>query len=126
MAGFVDVILRGLALTGQAVAIGGVLFALLVLRARPGDAGLVRVWTLVTAGAAVVAVAQAGMLALLAGALDAPAGTLAARLMATQYFRATVARALAAVVLVMAALAVRRAPRVGRGGRCCWAARWRW
>jgi putative copper resistance protein D len=113
VAGFVDVILRGLALTGQAVAIGGVLFALLILRARPGDVGFVRVWTLVTAGAAVVAVAQAGMLALLAGALDAPAGTLAARLMATQYFRATVARALAAVVLVIAALAVRRAPRVG-------------
>jgi putative copper resistance protein D len=113
VAGFVDVILRGLALTGQAVAIGGVLFAFFVLRARPGEAGLVRVWTLVTAGAAVVAVAQAGMLALLTGALDAPTGTLAARLMATQYFRATVARALAAVVLVIAALAVRRAPRVG-------------
>jgi putative copper resistance protein D len=113
VAAFADVILRGLALTGQAIAIGGVLFALLVLRARPGDPGIVRVWTLVTAGAAIVAVAQAAMLAMLAGALDAPAGTLATRLMATQYFRATVARALAAVVLVIAALAVRRTPRVG-------------
>ena len=32
MAGFVDVLLRGLALCGQAAAIGGVLFALIVLR----------------------------------------------------------------------------------------------
>jgi putative copper resistance protein D len=105
--------LRGLALTGQAVAIGGVLFALLVLRARPGEPGVVRVWTLVAVGAAAVAAAQTGMLALLAGALDAPTGTLTGRLVATQYFRATVARALAAVVLIIAALAVRRAPRVG-------------
>jgi putative copper resistance protein D len=109
VAGFIDVILRGLALTGQAVAIGGVLFALIVLRGRQDEAGAVRVWTLVAVGAAVVAVAQAGMLALLAGALEAPPGTLAA----TQYFRATVARALAALVLVIAALTVRRAPRVG-------------
>ena len=32
MAGFIDVLLRGLALCGQAAAIGGVLFALLVVR----------------------------------------------------------------------------------------------
>lgn len=113
MAAFADVILRGLALTGQAVAIGGVLFAFLVLRARPGDAGLVRVWTLVAVGAVTVAAAQAGMLALLTGAIDAPAGTIAGHLVATQYFRATVARALAAVVLIIAALAVRRAALVG-------------
>ena len=113
MAGFIDVLLRGLALTGQAVAIGGVVFALVVLRARQDDSGAVRVWTLVAAGAAIVVLAQAGMLALLAGALDAPPGTLTARLVATQYFRATGARALAALVLVIAALTVRRAPRVG-------------
>jgi putative copper resistance protein D len=113
VAAFADVVLRGLALTGQAVAIGGILFALLVLRARSGDPGLVRVWTLVAVGAAIVAAAQSGMLALLAGALDASTGVLAGRLVATQYFRATMARALAAVVLIIAALAVRRAPRVG-------------
>ena len=113
MAGFIDVLLRGLTLTGQAVAIGGVVFALVVLRARQDDSGAVRVWTLVAAGAAVVVLAQAGMLALLAGALDVPPGTLTARLVTTQYFRATVARALAALVLVIAALTVRRAPRVG-------------
>ena len=32
MAGFLDVLLRGLALCGQALVIGGVLFALIVLR----------------------------------------------------------------------------------------------
>ena len=32
VAAFADVVLRGLALSGQAMAIGGVLFALLILR----------------------------------------------------------------------------------------------
>ena len=39
MAGFLDVLLRGLILSAQAVAVGGVCFVLLVLRAsatRPG------------------------------------------------------------------------------------------
>src|SRR5207248_3221375 len=53
MAAFLDVILRGLALSGQAVAIGGVLFALLVYRVQDG-AGARRIWTLVAAAAAVV------------------------------------------------------------------------
>jgi hypothetical protein len=39
VAGFVDVLLRGLALCGQAVAIGGVLFALLLLRPALADGG---------------------------------------------------------------------------------------
>ena len=42
MAGFIDVLLRGLALTGQAVAIGGDVFALVVLRPRQDDSGYVR------------------------------------------------------------------------------------
>ena len=37
MAGFIDVLLRGLMLVGAAVALGGVVFVLAVLRAGPGD-----------------------------------------------------------------------------------------
>jgi len=37
VAGFLDVVLRGLALAGQAMAMGGVLFALYVLRAATPD-----------------------------------------------------------------------------------------
>ncbi len=111
MAAFLDVILRGLALSGQAVAIGGVLFALLIH--READAVARRCWTLVAAGAAAVVVAQVLGLLILTGALDAPAGVVLPRLAATQYFRATLARMLAAVVIVLGALAVRRAPRVG-------------
>jgi copper resistance protein D len=113
MAAFLDVILRGLALAGQAVAVGGVLFALLVYRAREGDTGGRRIWAAVAAGAGVVLLAQAGALVILAGELDAHGGSLIGHLMATQYFRATVARMLVAVVLIVAALAVRRAGRVG-------------
>ena len=110
MAAFLDVILRGLALAGQAVAIGGVLFALLVMR---GSEGARRVWTLVAAGAVVVVAAQALALVILAVELDAPLAAVLGRLAATQYFRAAVGRMLAATVLVIGALAVRRAPRVG-------------
>ena len=113
MAPFVDVILRGLALTGQAAAIGGVLFALLVDRAREGDAAASRVWTLVAAGAAAVAAAQCGILALLAGALDMRPGTVLATLAPTQYFWTATARVGAAVVVAIGAHRVRRAARVG-------------
>jgi len=110
MAAFLDVIMRGLALAGQAVAIGGVLFALLVVR---GTAGARRVWTLVAAGALVVLAAQALALVILVVELDAPHAAVLGRLAATQYFRAAVGRMLAAAVLVIGALAVRRAPRPG-------------
>ena len=106
MAAFLDVILRGLALAGQAVAIGGVLFALLVFGDR-------RVWTLVAGGAAVVAAAQACALIIVTVELDAPAAAVMARLAETQYFRAALARILAAAAVLVGALAVRRAPRVG-------------
>jgi putative copper resistance protein D len=113
MAAFLDVILRGLALAGQAVAIGGVLFALLVRRAAAGDATARRTWTLVALGAGGVAVAQVLGLVILTGALGVAHGDVLGRLAATQYFRATLARVLAALVLLLGALAVRRAPRVG-------------
>ena len=106
MAAFLDVILRGLALAGQAVAIGGVLFALLVFGNR-------RVWTLVAGGAAVVAAAQACALIIVTVELDAPVAAVMARLAETQYFRAALARMLAAAAVLIGALAVRRASRVG-------------
>ncbi|HEU5196056.1 MAG TPA: CopD family protein [Methylomirabilota bacterium] len=106
MAAFLDVIMRGLALAGQAVAIGGVLFALLVFQSR-------RVWTVVAGGAAVVIAAQACALFIVTVELDAPSAMLLGRLAETQYFRATLARMLAAAVILIGALAVRRAPRVG-------------
>jgi putative copper resistance protein D len=112
MAAFLDVILRGLALSGQAIAIGGVLFALLVRR-DAGDADADRrLWTIVAVGAAGVAAAQILALVILTGALGASASVLG-RLAVTQYFRATMARVLAAVVILIGATAVRRAPRVG-------------
>ena len=69
MAGFVDVLLRGLALCGQAAAIGGVLFALIVLKpalrprpsspdSPPGLSPMGRLLILVAAGAAAVTVGQ--------------------------------------------------------------------
>jgi len=64
VAGFVDVLLRGLALCGQAVAIGGVFFAALLLRpaSRENPAArsrLARSLALTAGGAIVVAGAQA-------------------------------------------------------------------
>jgi len=71
MAAFLDVLLRGLALSGQAVAIGGVLFALLVRRDHGGDDARRRMWTIVAVGAAGVAVAQVLALVILTGTLGA-------------------------------------------------------
>src|SRR3989442_7226777 len=98
MAAFLDVILRGLALAGQAVAVGGVLFALLVAR---GPGGARRVWPLVAAGAGVVITAQVLGLVILTGELEAPGASVLVHLAATQYFRAAVARVLAAGVLLL-------------------------
>jgi putative copper resistance protein D len=63
VAGFLDVLLRGLILSGQAVAVGGVCFVLLALRAsgtRPGldPAARLRSLGLIAAGATTVAVGQ--------------------------------------------------------------------
>jgi putative copper resistance protein D len=119
VAGFVDVLLRGLALCGQAIAIGGVLFALLLLRPALGEGGaararLVRSLWLTALGAAVVAVAQGLSLGVQLSVLgDAAGGWPIAEVARTSFFRAGIVRILACVGLVLgcAALVKRPEPR---------------
>ena len=120
MAGFVDVVLRGLALCGQAVAIGGVLFALLVLRpavhARPALVPLLdRSLAFSAVGAAVVCVAQLLSLAVGLGSLAGDDGWPVRDLLATTYVRTVAVRVLASAGLVVGALRLRRGTGRGRG-----------
>jgi putative copper resistance protein D len=110
MAAFVDVVLRGLALSGQAVAVGGVLFALLVLLRAPQTAAPAwsRVWTLVAFGAAIVAVTKVLSLAVLGAALGASPSALLEPLASTTFVQASLAKAVAALMLVAAAVRLRR------------------
>ncbi len=122
MAGFVDVLLRGLALCGQAVAVGGVVFGLWLLlpalAARPALGALLRRSLATTAtGAVVVAVAQALSLGVHIAALAGDAGWPVREIAATTYFHAAVAR-IAACALLLTGCAV-----VGRRGP---GARWGW
>jgi copper resistance protein D len=117
--GFLDVLLRGLALGGQAIVLGGVLFAVLVLRpaAREDPAWASRerrTLLLIATGAALVILAQAMSVALQLGTLmrqlDSPVRTA----LATSYVRASVAKVLICVLVTVGALALRRrAPRPG-------------
>ena len=113
MAAFVDVILRGLALCSQAIAVGGVVFALLILRSKglgaPGAKPVSwrRVWTLVAAAAATVAAAQAISLAVVGSVLPGDASALLQELAATTFARASVAKIVAALVLSIAAFRAR-------------------
>ena len=110
MAAFADVLLRGLVLSGQAVAVGGVLFALLVL----GPARSVRqVWHLVALAAATVVIAQGLALGVLIAALHAASGVTVPHLLPTVFVQASLAKILASAALLGAALAVSRRPRVG-------------
>jgi putative copper resistance protein D len=114
MAAFIDVLLRGLGLVGQALAVGGVAFAWLVARDSP-PAGASSRWTLIAAGAAVVGLAQALALVGVAVSLDGVPDGLP-RLAATTYFRVTLVRVLAAVALVVGVLVGRR----GGQARLAW------
>jgi putative copper resistance protein D len=119
MAGFLDVLFRGLALCGQAIAIGGVFFALLVLRpaARQRPALVPRVGRcllLVIAGAALVAAAQALSLGAQIGALADDRGVPWRAIAATSYFEASLARIATCAGLIAVAWRLRR--RDGRGG----------
>ena len=123
MAGFVDVLLRGLALCGQAVAVGGVLFAVLLLRpevaARPTLAPrLTRSLALTAIGAAVAAAAQVLALVVQLGVLaDATASWPLGELIHTSYFRAGLMRIAACLGLIAGCTTLSN-----RGG----AGRWWW
>jgi len=116
VAGFVDVLLRGLALCGQAVAIGGVLFALLLLRPALAEgpaarARLVRSLWLTAVGAAVVAGAQVLSLGVQISVLgDTVGGWPVAEVARTSFFRAGIVRIVACFGLVVGCLALVRRP----------------
>ena len=102
MASFADVLFRGLNLSGQAIAIGGVAFALLVL--WPGST---RVWRLLALGAAGVIVTQCLLLITLAAALGSPSDWHVHELLATSYVWASMLRIVAGAGFIVGALALR-------------------
>jgi putative copper resistance protein D len=116
VAGFVDVLLRGFALCGQAVAIGGVLFALLLLRPALAEGGparsrLSRNLALTAIGAGVVAGAQ--MLSLIVQILvlgDTTGGVPVGEVMGTSFFRAGLSRILACVGILVGCAALSKRP----------------
>jgi putative copper resistance protein D len=116
VAGFLDVLLRGLALCGQAIAIGGVLFALMLLRPALAEGGPARARlarSLWLTGIAAVAVAGAQMLSLgvqLSVLGDEVGGWPIADVAGTSFFRAGVVRVLACAGLVAGCVALVRRP----------------
>ena len=113
MAGFADVLLRGLALSAQAVAIGGVVFLLALLRplqrARPQQAwASARTLTLVATAALVVAVAQILQALVQASALADEKGWPLAALATTGWVFAAALRVAACAALVVGARLARR------------------
>jgi putative copper resistance protein D len=120
VAGFVDVLLRGLALCGQAVAVGGVVFGWALLRPalarRPALGALLgRSLAATATGAAVVAGAQALSLGVQLVALAADGGWPLREILATTYFRAAVVRILACALLLVGCAVLRRRAGVGAG-----------
>lgn len=113
MAGFIDVLLRGLALCGQALTIGGVLFVLIVLRPaaaqRPALIPLLRRsrW-LVALGAAIAACAQAASLTTQMSQLGGVSGSLIREILSTAYFEASLVRIAAGLGVVAVITAKRR------------------
>lgn len=119
MAGFLDVLLRGLALCGQALTIGGVLFALIVLRPavreRPALSPLLRrSRALVAIGAAAAAGAQGLSLTTQMSQLGDGSGWPLREILSTAYFEASLVRIAAGLGVIAVILAKRRDD--GRGG----------
>ncbi len=112
MAGFLDVILRGFVLCGQAIALGGVIWTLLLLRpavaTRPALAALrPRCLKATQAGALIVAGGQ--FLALVVESVVlADAGATLAAIVATTYFQTSIVRIGAGIVLLAGVAVVRR------------------
>ena len=115
MAGFIDVVLRGLALCGQAAAIGGVLFALLVLRPavrqRPELSPLLgRLLIFVATGAATVTAGQILALTVQQAVLANGHAWPIREVLGTAYVQASVVRVLVCLALIAGALRLRRRP----------------
>jgi putative copper resistance protein D len=113
VAAFVDVLLRGLALCAQATAVGGVVFALWVLRGgRRQDPALEglrrRALGLLALGGLALAGTQALLLVLHVSALADDGPWPLREVATTGYFRACVIRLLAGGALAVTALALRR------------------
>jgi len=114
--GFLDVLLRSLILAAQAVSVGGVVWALWVLRPPVGRAAdVTRAWTLVAIGAVVLAGAQTLSAVLQLGALAGSGDWRAGDAFGTVYVRVAMARVAVALVLLVSALGLRR--RASRGWR---------
>ena len=112
MSGFLDVLLRGLALCGQSVAVGGVIFAFLVLR-RGTEAGrapapLRRTLSLIALGAITVALAQTLAVAAWLWGLGDHDGWPLREALGTTYARASLVRIAAAMALAVGAGALQR------------------
>jgi len=123
VAGFLDVLLRGLALCGQAAAIGGVFFALIALRPalrqRPELSPLLgRLLLLVAAGGAAVTLGQLLALTVQQVVLADGQSWPIREVLGTAYFQASVLRGLISAALVVGALTLRRRP----GARGWWPA----
>ena len=115
MAGFIDVLLRGLALCGQAAAIGGVLFALVVLRPgareRPELSALLhRLLALIVVGALAVSAGQLLTLGVQQVVLAHDHAWPVREVLTTAYFEASVLRVLACIALIAGALRLMRRP----------------
>lgn len=121
MAAFADVLLRGIILAGQAAAIGGVVFAVLVLRAAGADRPDLarrrgRVLSLLGLGALAAAIAQALSVVVLLAALADGTGWPVRQILGTNFFQASVVKVAACLGLAVGAGVARRRP----------IARWPW
>ena len=121
LAGFLDVLLRGLGTVGLSAAVGGLVYVLLVLRPSPGAGGLVaaaraRALTLIGAGALVLALATALLLLVVhPWALADEAGRWPlAPFLTTEFGLAALGRLALALLLLASVPWIRRAPAPGR------------
>jgi putative copper resistance protein D len=120
LTGFIDVLLRGLILCGQAIALGGVAFALAVLapaaRVRPGLAPLrERTFVLIALGAATIILAQGIALVVQLGALAEEGAWPTAAASQTSFFRIGIARMLMSLGVMTGVFWRRREPGRPRG-----------